>query len=465
MSKLATVVLAAGKSKRMHSRWTKLLHPLAGRPLTTYALRLAEALEPARLVIVLGHNAEEMRQALGHNYDYVTQEPQLGTGHALQQAQALLEGCCDELLVLYGDSPLIRLETLRAMLQHHRENNALLTLLSAKLFDPTGYGRVMRNGINRVRAIVEEPDATPEEKAIQEVNSGVLLFHADWLWQHLPRIPRSPKGEYYLTDLIGAAVASGGPVLAHTAPDPDEIKGVNNRAQLAHAEAVLRQRVAGRLMASGVTIVDPRTTYIDDTVEVGQDTVIHPNTHLSGNTRVGSGCAIGPNSILVDTVVGNGCQVFASVLEEALLEDQVDVGPFAHLRRGAHLARGVHMGNFGEVKNAYLGPGVKMGHFGYIGDAQIGADSNIGAGTITCNYDGVRKHRTIIGNKVFIGSDTMLVAPVEIGDKAITGAGAVVTKDVPPKSIAYGVPAKIRGTVEPNDEEEENGPAEGNDSD
>lgn len=454
MSILAVVVLAAGKSKRMHSRWTKLLHPLAGRPMTTYALRLAESLQPGQLVVVLGHNAEELRSALGPGYDYVTQEPQLGTGHALQQTQVALQGRCDDLLVLYGDSPLLRLETLQAMLQHHRENRALLTLLSGNLPDPTGYGRVLRNGIGRVRAIVEEADAAPEEKAITEVNSGVFLFEANWLWEHLAEIPRSAKGEYYLTDLIELAVTSGGPVLAHPADDPDEIKGINNRQQLAHAEAVLRGRVVRRLMQSGVTIVDPRATYIDDTVEIGQDTVIRPNTHLYGNTTVGEDCVIGPNSILVDTAVGDHCLVLASVLEEAILEETVDVGPFAHLRRGTHLARGVHIGNFGEVKNAYLGAGVKMGHFSYVGDAHIGADSNIGAGTITCNYDGVRKHRTVVGNNVFLGSDTMLVAPVEVGDGAITGAGAVVTRDVPPQSVVYGVPAKIRRKAEPSDREE-----------
>lgn len=449
MSTLAVVILAAGQSTRMKSRHSKVLHPLAGRPLITYSLRLAEALQPAHLLLVLGHLAPEIQAVLGPTYRYVLQEPQLGTGHAVRQVRPLLEGRCDELLVLYGDTPLLHLETVQEMLRRHRETGAAITLLSAVLPDPRGYGRVIRDAYGRVRAVVEEADAGPEERAVPEVSSGILLFQAGWLWEHLPRIPRSAKGEYYLPALIGQAFAEGAAVLAHPAPDPEEILGINDRVQLAQAEAILRRRIAERAMLNGVTVVDPSSTYMDDTVEVGQDSIIQPNTHLLGQTRVGEECTIGPSAILVDTTVGNRCRILASVLEGATLEDEVDVGPFSHLRRGAYLCRGVHIGNFGEVKNSRLGPGVKMGHFAYIGDAEIGEETNIGAGTITCNYDTQRrKNRTRVGRRVFIGSDTMLVAPVEVGDEAATGAGSVVTRDIPPRTIAYGVPARVRGTTD-----------------
>jgi bifunctional UDP-N-acetylglucosamine pyrophosphorylase/glucosamine-1-phosphate N-acetyltransferase len=456
MSDLAIVILAAGQSTRMRSRHSKVLHPLAGRPLISYPLCLAEALEPGRLVLVLGHLADEVQAALGTGYTYAIQEPQLGTGHAVQQAQAALEGRCEELLVLYGDTPLLRLETIQVLLHHHRQESATVSLLSGIVDDPKGYGRVVRDEAGRVQAVVEEADATAEQRAIAEINSGILLFQAGWLWQHLPRIPRSPKGEYYLPDLIAQAVGEGQLVLAYPAPDPHEILGINDRAQLAQAEAILRRRTAERLMLSGVTIVDPATTCVDDTVEVGPDSVIRPNTHILGQTRIGEECDIGPNSIVVDTTVGHRCRIFASVLEGATLEDDVDIGPFGHLRKGAYLCQHVHLGNYGEVKNSRLGPGVKMGHFSYVGDADIGEGTNIGAGTITCNFDTKgHKNRTVVGKRAYIGSDTMLVAPVEVGDEAVTGAGAVVTQDVPPGAIVYGVPARERGAVQKSAEEDQ----------
>ncbi len=456
MSDLAVVVLAAGQSTRMRSRRSKLLHPLAGRPLIDYPLRLARALHPAHVVVVLGRDAAEVQAALGPGYTCAVQEPQLGTGHAVKQAQPHLEGRCDEVLVLYGDTPLLRLETIAAMRDYHRQESAVVTLLSGVLADPGGYGRVVRDSGGRLCAIVEHADATPEQRAIQEINSGILLFQAGWLWQHLPSIPAGPRGEYDLPQLVGQAVAAGETAAAYPAPDPEEIVGVNDRVRLAEAEALLRRRTAARLMLAGVTIVDPATTFIDDTVEIGQDSVIRPNTHLLGRTSIGEECDVGPNSIVVDTTMGDRCRVLASVLEEATLEDDVDIGPFGHLRRGAYLCRHVHMGNYGEVKNARLGPGVKMGHFSYVGDAEVGEGTNIGAGTITCNFDTQgRKNRTVIGRHAYIGSDTMLVAPVEVGDHAVTGAGSVVTKDVPPGGVVYGVPARPHGTVAEREEPEE----------
>jgi bifunctional UDP-N-acetylglucosamine pyrophosphorylase/glucosamine-1-phosphate N-acetyltransferase len=302
-----------------------------------------------------------------------------------------------------------------------------------------------------VQAVVEEAQATPEQLAIRELNTSVYCFRADWLWEALPRIPLSPKGEYYLTDLVGIAAAEGHSVQAIVQEDLNEMIGINTRVDLADAEALLRRRINRNWMLSGVTMIDPATTYIEPGVTIGQDTTIWPNTYLQGNTVIGENCSLGPNAILRDTRVGNGCRVLASVLERAILEDEVDMGPFGHLRKGAHLAQGVHMGNFGEIKNSYLGPGTKMGHFSYIGDATIGPNVNIGAGTITCNYDGEKKHATEIGAKVFVGSDTMLVAPLKLGEGSRTGAGAVVTKDVPPHTLVVGVPARAIRKLEKRD--------------
>jgi bifunctional UDP-N-acetylglucosamine pyrophosphorylase/glucosamine-1-phosphate N-acetyltransferase len=300
-----------------------------------------------------------------------------------------------------------------------------------------------------VLQLVEQATATPEQLAIKEFDAGAYCFNAGWLWSHVDRIPISlPKEEYYLTNLIKMAVDEGLRVEAVAAADPQEALGINSRVHLAEAECVLRRRINERWMLDGVTIVDPATTYIEPSVTIGQDTTIWPNTYLHGDTTIGTHCNIGPNTIVKDCQIGNRCRVLASVLEQAMMEDGADIGPFGRLRKGARLCEGAHMGNFGEVKNATLGPGAKMGHFSYVGDAEIGAEANIGAGTITCNYDGARKHKTVIERDAFIGSGTMLVAPVKVGKKALTGAGAVVTRDVPDGAVAYGVPARVRGESE-----------------
>jgi bifunctional UDP-N-acetylglucosamine pyrophosphorylase/glucosamine-1-phosphate N-acetyltransferase len=290
--------------------------------------------------------------------------------------------------------------------------------------------------------VVEVAQASEAQLAIREVNASVYCFAASWLWDALRRIPLSPKGEYYLTDTVGLAVSEGLSVQAVTVDDLEEALGINTRVQMAQAEAALRQRINREWMLAGVTLIDPATTYIEPGVRIGTDTTIWPNTYLQGSTEIGRNCTIGPNAILRDARLGERCKVLASVLEKAVLEDDVDVGPFGRLRKGAHLAKGVHMGNFGEVKDSYLGPGTKMGHMSYIGNATIGADVNIGAGTITCNFDGKKKNPTEIGAGAFIGSDTMLVAPVKVGEGAQTGAGAVVTKDVPPDTLSVGMPAR-----------------------
>ncbi len=451
--RITAVILAAGQGTRIKSRLPKVLHPVAGRPMVLHAVQAAQGVSDDQPVLVVGVGAEQVQATLGQQARYVTQAQQLGTGHAVLQAKPLLDGQSDLVLVTYADMPLVQEQTLQRMVTHHQQHRPVITLLTVVQDRTRGFGRVLRDATGTVQAVVEEADATPEQLAIRELNTGLYCFEADWLWSHLDRIPLSPKGEYYLTDLIAMAIAEEQKVEALPAQDPAEVLGVNTRVHLAQAEAAMRQRINERWMLSGVTFIDPQTTFIDADVTLGQDTVIYPNTHIQGETQIGVECRIGPNTIIRDSTLGDRCVALASVIEGSVLEQDVDIGPFGHLRQGAHLAAGVHMGNFGEVKNAYLGPGTKMGHFSYLGDATVGQNVNIGAGTITCNYDGKRKHRTVLEDGVFIGSDTMLVAPVQLGEGARTGAGAVVTRDVPRGALAYGVPARVHSREHEQDEE------------
>ena len=446
---LTVLVLAAGHGRRMRSELPKALHPLAGRPVVRYVVDAAQSLEPRSLAVVVGPDTSSIQEALGDEFIYVTQGERLGTGLAVQQAGEAIAGQAEQTLVLYGDTPLLRAATLRQMVDDHQATGAAVTLLTFEPQDPAGYGRIVRDaGSGEVRAIVEEANATPEERAIRETSSGVVCFRDEWLWPNLVRLERRPGGEFYLTGLAEVASAQGERVNTVTVSNALEVMGVDDRLKLARAEAEMRRRINEKWMLAGVTLIDPAATYIEPDVEVGQDTVIWPNTYLQGQTRIGQGCTIGPGSVIRDSSLGDGCRVELSVVEQAVMEKGSDVGPFGHLRKGAHLGPGAHMGNFGELKNSYLGPGAKMGHMSYLGDATVGAGANIGAGTITCNYDGRRKHPTIIGEGAFVGSDTMLVAPVEIGDGAKTGAGSVVTRDVPPGTQAYGVPARVKGAPE-----------------
>lgn len=440
--KLSAVILAAGQGTRMASELPKVLHPLAGRPLIRYSLDAAAGLSAAPPVIVIGHGAEQVRQAVGQAARFAIQQEQLGTAHAVQCAESLLAGQADLVLVISADMPLFSHETLKQLATTQQSNSGPVTMLTIESGEARGFGRVVRNAAGEVQEIVEEAQATPSQLAIRELNVGAYCFEARWLWEALRRVPLSPKGEYYLTDTIALAVADRLPVQAISLADPAEAIGINTRLHLAEAEAIMRKRINTAWMLAGVTLIDPETVYIEAGVQIGRDTVVWPNTYLRGKTVIGERCTIGPGSIIEDTQVGNDCSVLASVLEGAVMEDHVEIGPFGHLRKGAHLAEGVHMGNFGEVKSSYLGRGTKMGHFSYIGDATIGENVNIGAGTITCNFDGVHKNKTQIGDDVFIGSDTMLVAPLTIGERARTGAGAVVTHDVPPDTVVVGVPAR-----------------------
>lgn len=440
--RLKAIIMAAGQGTRMRSKLPKVLHPLLGQPLIQYSVDMVKQVTGENPVVVIGHGGDAVRQKLGEQAEYVLQAEQLGTGHAVKQAESLVRGNSDLVLVVAADMPLLTAATLQQLVDVQEANPGPLTLLTLLTDQTRGFGRVVRDGQGNVRAIVEEAQATAEQLAIKELNAGAYCFRSEWLWGALPRIPLSPKGEYYLTDLVEIAVAEGAMVQAVCLDEASEAIGINTRVHLAEAETFLRERINRDWMLAGVTLIDPATTYIEPMVTLGVDTIVWPNTYLRGSTQIGEGCEIGPNTFIRSTKIGNGCKVFSSVLEQAVVEDGVDIGPFAHLRKGAHLASGVHMGNFGEVKNSYLGPGTKMGHFSYIGDATIAEDVNIGAGTITCNFDGKQKHPTVIEEGVFIGSDTMLVAPVKIGEGARTGAGSVVTKDVPPYTLAVGVPAR-----------------------
>ena len=439
---LTTIILAAGQGTRMKSDLPKVLHPIAGRPMLSYVIDTARALGDAPPAIVVGYGADRIRAAIGDQVDYVEQTEQLGTGHAVMQARAALEGRGDTVLVLYGDTPFVSAGTLRAMLDEHAQARATITLLTFRPPDPLRYGRIIRNGSGRVVDIVEYKEATPEQLTIREVNSGILCFEAGWLWTHVGQLePQHGHGEYYLTDLVRLAASEVHTIHTREAA-PEEVTGIDDRARLAWAERRMRERIAERLMLSGVTLIDPDTTYISAEADIAPDTTIYPGTHVQGATRIGRGCYIGPNAIVRDSLVGDGSRIEASVVESATLEENVRVGPFAHLRKGAYLERDVECGNYAEVKNSRLGAGSKQHHFSYLGDATLGHKVNIGAGSITCNYDGARKHRTEIGDGAFVGSDTLLVAPVRVGAGAKTGAGSVVTHDVPDGQVVYGVPAR-----------------------
>jgi bifunctional UDP-N-acetylglucosamine pyrophosphorylase/glucosamine-1-phosphate N-acetyltransferase len=427
------VILAAGQGKRMHSDRPKVLHPLAGRPLLAHVLDTARSLAPARVCVVYGHGGDEVREAIGgEGIAWVRQEPQLGTGHALQQALPAL-GADAQTLVLYGDVPLTRAETLRAMAAAAGDGVALLT---ATLDDPTGYGRIVRDG-GAVKRIVEERDASAAERALAEVNTGIMVLPTRHLARWLGALrDDNAQREYYLTDVIALAVGEGVPVRAVQPASPWEVLGVNSKAQLAELERVYRHAVAGRLLAAGVTLADPARIDVRGRLECGRDVAIDVNCVFEGEVVLGDRVSLGANCVLrnvrvaADTRIEPFCH-----LEEADIGRNCRIGPYARLRPGAQLARDVHIGNFVEVKASTIGAGSKANHLAYIGDSEVGRNVNVGAGTITCNYDGANKHRTVIEDDVFIGSDTQLVAPVRVGRGATLGAGTTLTEDAPPGEL------------------------------
>jgi bifunctional UDP-N-acetylglucosamine pyrophosphorylase/glucosamine-1-phosphate N-acetyltransferase len=449
--KCEAVLLAAGLGTRMKSRLPKVLHPLVGVPMVDWSIEACSQATKKKPYLVVGPGSEALQRQADGRCIFIEQTERLGTGHAVMQVSESLEGKTDLVLVAHADLPLLQTVTFERLISRQSENAGPLTILTADVPESRGFGRVKRDASGKIQGIIEELHATPEESAIRELNVGAYVFRADWLWENLPKLPLSPKGEYYLTDMVSLAVEQGNMVESVSITSQDEVIGINTREHLAEAEHAVRMRINRRWMDEGVTIIDPATTYIGLDVVLGQDTVIFPNTHLEGTTRIGEDCRIGPNSIIRSSVVGNNTRIEASVVEESTVEEDVEIGPFAHLRAGAHLCRGVHMGNFGEVKNSRLEAGVKLGHFSYIGDAHVGENTNIGAGTVTCNFDGEKKHHTEIGADVFIGSDTMLVAPLKIGRGSRTGAGSVVTKDVPDWSLAAGVPARVIRKLDKHD--------------
>ena len=440
--KIAAVILAAGQGTRMKSAVQKVLHPVCGKPMVSFAMDAAASNSTEKPVVIIGMDGETVRDFLGDSARCIVQEQQLGTGHAVMQAEPALRGLADLVLVTYADMPLLRSETLAQLIEVQKNNSGPMTMLTAKSTDSRGFGRVIRDGNGSVQAIIEEAAATPDQLALDELNVGAYCFNSDWLWEALRHIPLSPKGEYYLTETLELAVKAGLEVKALSCSDLTETIGINTRVHLAEAETAMRSRINRKHMLAGVTIIDPATTYIEADVAIGRDSVIWPNTYLRGTTVIGESCIIGPNTVAQDMAIGDHCEILAAVMDHAVVEDHVGIGPFARLRKGAHLCKGVHMGNFGEVKDSTLGPGTKMGHFSYLGNATIAENVNIGAGTITCNFDGVRKNPTEIGENAFIGSDTMLVAPVKIGARAKTGAGSVVTKNVDEDTLVVGVPAR-----------------------
>ncbi len=454
---LKVIILAAGQGTRMKSDLPKVLHPVAGRPMLGYVVDAARALGPERLAVVVGYQADTVKAYLtegfpGTTFTYVTQEPQLGTGHALLVARDAIGREEADLALLYGDIPLVRTATLRTLVGAHSSTSAAATVLTAILDDPTGYGRIVRDpGTRQIVRIIEHADASSSERAISEINTGIYCFKVPEVFPFLDRLTAiNEQKEVYLVDLVELLLGEGHRVATVVADDPGEVEGVNSRIQLARSEGARRAEILMTLMRSGVTVTDPASTYVDWGVEVGRDTVLEPGAILRGKTRVGRDCVIGPWSQLIDAVVGDGCRVWSSVVEGSRVADGASVGPFSRLRPGTKVGAKAKVGNFAELKNSDVGPGAKIQHHSYIGDADIGPDANIGAGTVVVNYDGMAKHRTAIGRGAFVGCNSNLVAPVKVGDGAYTGAGTTVTQDVPPGNLAVARPrqANLEGWVQ-----------------
>jgi bifunctional UDP-N-acetylglucosamine pyrophosphorylase/glucosamine-1-phosphate N-acetyltransferase len=448
------VVLAAGLGTRMRSRIPKVLHPLLGRPMLAYVLSAAEEATGTRPLVVYSPPTERVRETFAAAADFVLQDEPRGTGDAVRAAVAALPAGTATVVVLSGDVPLVAPELIAELAEARRSDDAVMTLVTFEAIDPGRLGRVIRDPDDEdaVLRIVEAKDATAAELGEAEVNAGLYAFDAAWLRARIGDLrPSQATGELYLTELAALARADRRRVTAFQVDDDGTLAGINDRQDLADASSLMGEIINVAHMRAGVTMEDPSTAYVDATVELGTDVVLEPNVILRGATRIGEGTRIGAGTRIVDSVVGRDCEIVASVLEASEVEDEVRVGPYTHLRPGSAIGRGARLGNFAEVKNSRIGPGVQQHHFSYVGDAEVGERTNIGAGTVTANYDGTRKHRTRIGARAFIGSDTMLVAPVTVGDGARTGAGAVVTHDVPDGMTAVGVPARLRAPRPPAD--------------
>jgi len=452
---LDVLVLAAGLGTRMRSNLAKVLHKIDGRPLVNHVCRTATALAPRKIYVVIGHQGEDVKRAVLDELDeshsaFVWQKEQLGTGHAVNSAREFFENVDSTLLILSGDVPMIRAETLAALVQQHhahRGRGAACSILTVKLDDPTGYGRVVRDNAGLFDKIVEQKDASVEERAIREINSGIYCFDTKKLFATLSSVENNnAQGEYYLTDVPALLRAAGEPVSLYQHTEAREVSGINNRVELADLERVLRRRTISRLMLDyGVTFIDPKNAYVSERASIGRDTVIYPNVIIEGDSSIGDGCTIRSGTRITNSRIGRNVKILDHcVITDSEISDNCTAGPFAHLRGRAKMEESAKVGNFVELKKTILGRGSKASHLSYLGDATIGERTNIGAGTITCNFDGKNKHATIIEDNVKIGSNTMLVAPVRVGSGSVTGAGSVVTKDVPPDSLVVGVPATVK---------------------
>jgi bifunctional UDP-N-acetylglucosamine pyrophosphorylase/glucosamine-1-phosphate N-acetyltransferase len=442
MNPIGVIILAAGQGTRMKSSLPKVLHPLGGKALVLHPLTTAGRLNPQKIVVIIGHGSEAVRRACADEpIEWVVQGRQLGTGHAVLAAKDSFREFSGSILILSGDVPLITERSLTALLQQHHNEKAVLTLMTACLDEPKGYGRIVRDTQGKIAGTVEERDATQAEKSIREVNAGIYVARPEFLFSALERVNnRNQQGEYYLPDVVGIGLRDGKKITTLQINDPREMLGINTREELAAMEKTLQKRINGQWMSAGVTLKDPRTTYIDEDVVIGKDTTIGPNTHLRGQTKVGERCRIDGSAYLTDAQIGDDVHLrFSVVLTGCRVERGAIIGPFAHLRPGTALAANVHIGNFVETKEARLGEGTKANHLTYLGDVAIGRDSNIGAGTITCNYDGFHKYRTSIGDRVQVGSDSTLVAPVSLGDDVYVATATTVRHDVPAGALVYNV--------------------------
>ncbi|MHB1652475.1 MAG: bifunctional UDP-N-acetylglucosamine diphosphorylase/glucosamine-1-phosphate N-acetyltransferase GlmU [Desulfitobacteriaceae bacterium] len=435
MPNLTAVVMAAGKGKRMKSKLPKVMHALAGKPLIEHVLKTVSQIGIERPLVILGHGRQRVEEKIANRAQIVVQAEQLGTGHAILQALPYLKDV-EDVLVLSGDQPLLKPETLKELLNLHYNQGAAATVLTAVFEEPFGYGRIFREG-PRLLKIIEEKDATSEERLVKEINTGTYCFNVALLREALSRItPQNAQGEYYLTQVFDILLRENAKVLTHLTLDAGEALGINSRSQLAEAEKIYRYRILEYWMTEGVTIVDPSSTFIEAEVELSSDVTLLPFTFLQGKTKIAEDAVIGPQVVLEDCLCAKGCEIMHSVARQSVVGEGCTVGPFAYLRPGTELEAGVKVGDFVEIKNSKIGQGSKIPHLSYIGDAQIGKSVNIGAGTITCNYDGVKKHPTVIGDNSFIGSNSNLVAPLNVGEGAFIGAGSTIAKDVPARALA-----------------------------
>lgn len=448
MSNIFAVILAAGQGTRMKSKLYKVLHPVCGKPMVQHVVDHIQSLDVNRIVTVVGHGAEKVQDQLGDKSEYVLQAEQLGTAHAVQQAEAILGNEDGTTLVVCGDTPLIRPETMQALFEHHQAKNAKATILTAVAENPTGYGRILRGENGQVEQIVEQKDATAEQQLVTEINTGTYCFDNKALFETLKLVKNdNAQGEYYLPDVIELLQKQAEIVEAYVTEDFEETLGVNDRFALSQAEALMRARINERHMRNGVTIINPEATYISAEAVIGSDTVIQPGSMIEGNTVIGEDCLIGPNTQIIDSRIGNGTTIHSSVVRESAIADDTAIGPFANIRPLSNIGSHVKIGNFVEVKKSNLGDDTKVSHLSYIGDAEVGNNVNIGCGSITVNYDGKNKFQTIIEDDVFVGCNTNLVAPVKVGKGSFVAAGSTITKEVPEDALAI---ARARQENKPN---------------